>query len=211
MKMWTTVKEKVPETFGNVLVSLYDRLLKKEYVIPCYWDYFSDAETGEILGPPSFVGISEENGKTIFVDYQQDKRFEIEAWQHFPEPYKDSFKVIVAGSRTFSDYGLLKSKLDVVFKKRRPSAIICGEAKGADTLGRKYAEENNITVASFPANWKEFGKQAGYLRNEEMADNADACIVFWDGKSAGTKHMIETAKKKGLQLRIVKFQSKKNA
>jgi hypothetical protein len=53
--------------------------------------------------------------------------------------------------------------------------------------------------------WDIFGKSAGYKRNEEMAKVADACVIFWDGKSKGTKHMIDIAKKYKLKLRIIMF------
>jgi len=45
----------------------------------------------------------------------------------------------------------------------------------------------------------------GYVRNTQMAKYADACVVFWDGESRGTKHMIDLAKKHKLQLRIIKY------
>ncbi len=65
--------------------------------------------------------------------------------------------------------------------------------------------KNNIKIIEFPADWEKFGKKAGYIRNEEMAKYSDSCIVFWDGKSKGTKHMIELAKKYNLNLKIVKY------
>lgn len=81
--------------------------------------------------------------------------------------------------------------------------VVSGKAKGADTLGEMYAKHYNQKIKEFPANWGEYGKSAGYRRNTEMAKYADACIVFWDGKSKGTKHMIDIAKKQGLILKIV--------
>lgn len=60
-------------------------------------------------------------------------------------------------------------------------------------------------VQSFPADWQKNGKSAGYKRNEEMAQNSDALIAFWDGESKGTKHMIDTAKRYRLSTRIVKY------
>ena len=83
--------------------------------------------------------------------------------------------------------------------------IVCGEARGADSLGKRLAYEKGWKVLSFPADWDKHGKAAGYKRNDEMARNADALIAFWDGKSRGTKHMIDLAKKYGLQTRIVGY------
>lgn len=52
---------------------------------------------------------------------------------------------------------------------------------------------------------KRHGKAAGYLRNTEMAKNADALVAFWDGMSLGTRHMIETAKAHGLNVRVKRY------
>ena len=83
--------------------------------------------------------------------------------------------------------------------------FVSGKARGADSLGERYARENNYKIAEFPAKWNEFGKRAGYIRNEEMAKYADACVCFWDYQSKGTKHMINLAKAYSLKLRVVKY------
>lgn len=114
-------------------------------------------------------------------------------------------KVIIAGSRGFCNYDLLCRKCDRFFSRETPSAILCGEAKGADSLGRRYAQERGIPVLSFPADWKKYGKRAGYIRNEEMAKSADALVAFWNGHSHGTKHMIDLARQYKLALRVVYF------
>ena len=116
-----------------------------------------------------------------------------------------SFQVIIAGSRTFNNYDLLCRKCDYYFLKRKPTAILCGEARGADLLGKRYALEHGIKVLYFPANWDRDGKSAGFLRNREMAENADALIAFWDGESKGTQHMIRLAQDKKLPVRVVKY------
>lgn len=114
-------------------------------------------------------------------------------------------KVIIAGSRTFNDYPKLKKKLDSILKNQKDITIISGTASGADRLGERYADENHHKLEKYPAMWDIFGKSAGYKRNEEMANIADSCVVFWDGKSKGTKHMIDIAKKNKLKLRIIMF------
>ncbi len=117
------------------------------------------------------------------------------------------FKVIVAGCRDFSDYEGLEKYLDYVFKDIDKSEleIVCGCARGADKLGSKYAENRGIKVSMFPADWDNYGKSAGYRRNAEMANYSDALVAFWDGKSKGTKHMIDLAKTKKLKIRIKYF------
>jgi hypothetical protein len=111
-------------------------------------------------------------------------------------------KVIVAGGRDFQDFDLLTKKLDILFSKRADVVIISGMAKGADSLAVKYAEENKLRVSEFPAQWQKHGNASGFRRNIEMARFADACVCFWNGKSPGTKHMIDTAKRMNLKLRI---------
>lgn len=115
------------------------------------------------------------------------------------------FKVIVAGSRTFNDYGLLKEKLDYYLSNYNNVEIVSGTAKGADQYGERYAKERGFSIKKFPAQWDKYGKKAGYLRNKQMAEYADALVAFWDGKSKGTKIMIDLAKQYGLQIRVVYF------
>lgn len=109
-------------------------------------------------------------------------------------------RTIVAGSRTILDYQLVERVIDN--SNITPSVIISGTAGGVDSLGERYADEHNIQCERFPANWKRFKNSAGYIRNCAMGDNADALIAIWDGRSNGTKHMINTAQKKGLQITL---------
>jgi hypothetical protein len=115
------------------------------------------------------------------------------------------FKLIIAGSREFDNYPLLKEKVDFLLKNvTEDIEIVSGTARGADTLGEKYARENNFQVKLFPADWNKHGKSAGFIRNEEMAKYANACVVFWMNNSKGTKHMIDLSQKYNLKLRIYK-------
>jgi len=114
-------------------------------------------------------------------------------------------KVIIAGGRDFNDYDFLKSKVDKILSMRDNIEIVSGVANGADKLGELYAIEYNHKIKRFPADWGRFNRQAGYIRNIEMADYADALIVFWDGKSKGTKHMIDVAEEKNLLIRIIMY------
>ena len=114
-------------------------------------------------------------------------------------------KLIVAGSRTFNNYDLLKEEITKLIPFNDDLEIVSGTARGADRLGEKLAEEFNIKLIKFPANWDLHGRSAGYKRNQEMADYADSCIVFWDGQSRGTKHMIDLAKRYNLNLKVIKY------
>ena len=112
-------------------------------------------------------------------------------------------KVIIAGGREFKDYKLLCKICDLKLRNKDDVEIVSGTARGTDQLGEKYAKERKYILKEFPANWDEFGKSAGYIRNKQMAEYADALICFWDGKSKGTKHMIDLARKYNLKIRIV--------
>ena len=122
------------------------------------------------------------------------------------EKSKPEFRVIIAGTRDFSDYQLLRDKCDAILSSKRQDSniiIISGTARGADRLGERYARERGFQLRQFPADWMNDEKKAGPIRNAKMADNADALIAFWDGQSRGTKNMIEIAKRKGLVLRTI--------
>ena len=127
-------------------------------------------------------------------------------------------RVIIAGSRDFSDYELLKkSAIEIITKKTMLpdlTRIISGGARGADTLGERFANEMGLEISRFIPDWDGLGKRAGYVRNAEMAKfavedgNYGVLIAFWDGKSRGTKHMIDLANKYGLEVHVVNYKEK---
>jgi hypothetical protein len=112
-------------------------------------------------------------------------------------------KLIVAGSRDFTDYEFLKKTLDKILINTKDIEIVCGMARGADLLGKRYAEERGYLVKEMPANW-DLGKRGGIVRNREMAQYGTHCVVFWDQKSVGSKSMIELAKEYKLNLRVIR-------
>jgi hypothetical protein len=116
-------------------------------------------------------------------------------------------KIIIAGGRDFSQFDLLVEKMDFFISKLEDNIeIVSGTASGADLLGEKYAELRGLSVCKFTPEWDKFGKGAGFKRNTEMAEYSDSLIAFWDGKSKGTMHMINTAKKKGIQVKVVNYE-----
>jgi hypothetical protein len=126
----------------------------------------------------------------------------------------ENFKVIIAGSRGFSNYKLLREKCNEYLREKRKDyniIIISGGARGADFFGEKYAQDEGFPLEIYPANWNKFGKSAGFRRNEQMAEVADALIAFWDGKSHGTKHMIEIMENKKLLVKVVNYETSDKA
>ena len=122
----------------------------------------------------------------------------------------ENFKVIIAGSRGFSNYRLLREKCNRFLREKRKECniiIVSGGARGADALGEKYAKDEGFSLEIYLAQWKKFGKAAGFRRNEQMAEVADALIAFWDGKSHGTKHMIDIMNEKNLLVKVVNYET----
>ena len=109
-------------------------------------------------------------------------------------------RVIVAGSREFNDYDVVKEAIEE--SQFSVTTIVSGGARGVDALGEQYAEEMNLKLNLFYPDWDLHRKAAGPIRNAKMAENADALVAIWDGKSRGTKNMIETARKKGLRVYV---------
>lgn len=81
--------------------------------------------------------------------------------------------------------------------------VVSGKAPGVDALGDRWSIETGRGESTpFPAKWHLHDKAAGPIRNQEMAEYADALIAIWDGKSRGTKNMIITAYRLGLDIYI---------
>lgn len=121
------------------------------------------------------------------------------------------YKLIVAGGRDFDDYKTLSTKLNNIRSIiigddiADDLEIVCGKARGADSLGEKWAKANHVGIKYFPADWDKYKKSAGYLRNKQMAEYGDALIACWDGKSKGTKHMINLAKEYDISIMLLKY------
>lgn len=128
----------------------------------------------------------------------------------------EAMNIIIAGSRDFDDYRLLKKTVSDYIEENQVNntqqiRIISGGAKGADRLGECYAFDNGCSVIRFQALWGVYGKSAGPRRNNEMAKFASesgsgTLIAFWDGESRGTKNMIDTARRYGLHVIVVEYE-----
>lgn len=103
-------------------------------------------------------------------------------------------KIIVAGGRDFNNRFTIDKILSQYINPEEDT-IISGDARGADMLGVEWAAHFSVPIQHFPAYWDIYGKAAGFIRNAEMGEYADAAIVFWDGQSKGTAHMIQTMKR----------------
>lgn len=119
-------------------------------------------------------------------------------------------KVIVAGGREFNDYDLASKAIMELANETFPDrevSIVSGMARGADALGVAFARNHSVQLYEFPAHWDKYGKRAGFMRNEEMGKFADVLLAFWDGKSPGSKHMIEYMKKLNKPVYVIPYQA----
>lgn len=113
-------------------------------------------------------------------------------------------KTIIAGSRS-ATYQNVIDALSACHFSDDMTKVVSGCAQGADTHGETIARSMGILVARFPADWKQYGKSAGVMRNAKMAQYADALIAVWDGESRGTKNMIELASARRLLVFVYRF------
>ena len=112
-------------------------------------------------------------------------------------------KLAIIGSRTFNDYEKMKYYVGTYLD--RTELIISGGAKGADSLAKRLALDFIMDYIEYPAEWDKYGKSAGYRRNIQIVDECDMVLAFWDGKSKGTKHTIDLARKAKKPTFIVYF------
>jgi hypothetical protein len=112
--------------------------------------------------------------------------------------------VIIAGSRTIKDPRLLRRAIQA--SKFKVTAVISGDAPGVDRMAIEYAGAKDIPCTIMPALWDDYGYSAGTLRNESMAmvckHYMGGLIAIWDGKSPGTRRMIEVAEKYRLKIYV---------
>ncbi len=110
-------------------------------------------------------------------------------------------RVVIAGSRVLDHreprFLVLLNGLVERFENDYSAIteVVCGMSKGPDKVGEQWAIQNRIPIARFFPDWKNYGKSAGPIRNQQMGDYADGGIIMWDGKSSGSKHMASVLRK----------------
>ena len=117
-------------------------------------------------------------------------------------------KLIVAGGRDFTDTNRMIAELQKLVESGEITdspELVCGMARGADMLAYSLWANNRMPIHNFPADWNTHGKSAGYRRNVEMGEFADAAVCFWDGNSKGTKHMIDIMNRLNKPVYIVRY------
>jgi len=107
-----------------------------------------------------------------------------------------NMKLAIVGSRVFNDYELLKKWTSIYITNSWGTniIIISGGAKGTDTFAEQFAIESGFETYIYLPDWNKYGKSAGFKRNQQIIDNCDILLAFWDGKSKGTQDSINKAK-----------------
>ena len=105
-------------------------------------------------------------------------------------------KVAVIGSRglTIDDLG--------EYLPEGTTEIVSGGAKGIDSCAKDYALAHNIKLTEFLPEYKRFGRVAPLKRNLKIIEYSDIVLAFWDGKSKGTKYVIDNCRKMGVEVKI---------
>ena len=106
-------------------------------------------------------------------------------------------KVAVIGSR-----GLTVENLKDYLPKET-TEIVSGGAKGIDTGAKNYANAHGIKYKEFLPDYAIYKRGAPLKRNEKIIEYSDLVIAFWDGKSSGTKFVIDTCKKIGVDIKVI--------
>lgn len=119
------------------------------------------------------------------------------------------FRIVICGSRHFENYELLRKVTNdtiALVQQKNPEVeivVVSGGARGADTLGERFAAKHGFAVEQFLADWARFGRGAGPKRNAQMAAVADLVVAFTVGKSRGTRNMIKQAEKRGVECVVI--------
>lgn len=102
-------------------------------------------------------------------------------------------RAIICGGRKFKDYDYLCKVLDHLSDLYDITVVIEGEAKGVDTLARRWAEERELKVIPFEADWDTYGRKAGPIRNRRMLQESDPNLVIAFPGGKGTANMVKQA------------------
>jgi hypothetical protein len=115
-------------------------------------------------------------------------------------------RVLVCGDRNWDDFPYLCNVLDEIHSRETITLVIEGEARGADTMSRLWAEHHHIPVAKYPADWHTYGRAAGPIRNRQMLreGHPDLVVAFHRNivESKGTRNMVEISMKAGVPVRV---------
>lgn len=116
------------------------------------------------------------------------------------------FRVIIISSEKISNYFYLRKKLNYLLKnKTNDLEILVQEEMAITNSIKKYAKERKFRFRSVEANWKKYGKRAGYIRNENMFNEVDGVIIFWSKQNKQINHILNLCKERNIKVKIVDY------
>ncbi len=117
---------------------------------------------------------------------------------------RNSVKLAIIGSRTITHFSIDSYIPDGV------TEIVTGGARGVDALAKNFAERKSIRLTEFKPDYRRYKKGAPLMRNRLIADYADEALVFWDGRSKGTKYTRDLFLKMNKNVRVVSVEMPKD-
>lgn len=119
-----------------------------------------------------------------------------EAVFHLPE--NQDVRVLITGSRDWDDYDSMYATLSRVYAslRDRDPVLVHGAARGADTSAETIWRRLGGRTEAHPADWDQYGKRAGFVRNSEMVKlGAVLCVAFIKNNSKGATMCANLAEK----------------
>ena len=111
-------------------------------------------------------------------------------------------KVAIIGSRGLQVNDLGK------YLPQGTTEIVSGGARGIDTCVREYALANGIRLTEFLPQYEKYGRAAPLKRNVQIVEYSDEVLAFWDGRSRGTRYVIEQCNRKNKKVTVIKTVTK---
>ncbi len=116
-------------------------------------------------------------------------------------------RVAIVGSREGVDLERVRR-----FVRTLPKdvVVVSGGARGVDAAAESEAKRCGLKVVVLLARWKQYGRSAGFRRNEELAaylEKGDRLVAFWNGVSNGTRHVVECVQRRGISVEVLNERS----
>lgn len=110
-------------------------------------------------------------------------------------------RIAIVGSRQFAQ---LERVHAYVAALPADTTVVTGGALGVDQAAEAAARARGLSLLIFLPEWKRYGKRAGLVRNDQIVEASEKVVAFWDGVSRGTKYTIDLARKKGIEVEVIR-------